>query len=85
MDCRGCYTAMATLHMLGLDSSSVVQRSGLVSFVQRCQVRSGCQAAYAVCTTRMSCCSALCAYLRHSSWEVTMQLRLLKQASMVKY
>lgn len=39
MDCRGCYTAMATLHMLGLDPSGVLERSNMVSFVQRCQVR----------------------------------------------
>ena len=39
MDCRGCYTALAALHMLGLDPSGVLERSDLVSFVWRCQVR----------------------------------------------
>ena len=55
MDCRGCYTAMVTLHMLGLDGSDVVQRSGMVSFVQRCQVSDVCQAAQGALRLFMTC------------------------------
>lgn len=35
---RGCYTAMATAHMLGLDKNDLASRSGMVEYVKRCQV-----------------------------------------------
>ena len=37
VDCRGCYTAMATLHLLKIDPTTVVARSGMVDFIKRCQ------------------------------------------------
>ena len=37
VDCRGCYTAMATLHLLKIDPIVVVASSGMVDFVRRCQ------------------------------------------------
>ena len=38
VDCRGCYTAMATLHLLNMDPKTVVERAGMVDFISRCQV-----------------------------------------------
>jgi prenyltransferase beta subunit len=38
VDCRGCYTALATLQMLCLDKAEVLDRSGMVAFIRRCQV-----------------------------------------------
>ena len=37
MDCRGCYTAMATLRLLKMDPAAVVARAGMVDFIRRCQ------------------------------------------------
>ena len=39
-DLRACYIAMAVAHMLGLDKQELLQRSGMVEYVRRCQVRS---------------------------------------------
>ena len=36
---RGCYTAMATAHMLCLDKHALARRAGMASFIRRCQVR----------------------------------------------
>lgn len=38
VDCRGCYTAVAVLHMLELDKTEAITRSGMVDFIRRCQV-----------------------------------------------
>lgn len=38
VDIRGCYCAVAVCHMLGLDPEPLVQRCGMVDFIQRCQV-----------------------------------------------
>ena len=38
VDCRGCYTAMATLHLLRIDPKTVMERAGMVDFISRCQV-----------------------------------------------
>ena len=38
VDVRGCYTAVATAHMLGLDKVSLAKQAGMVEFVTRCQV-----------------------------------------------
>ena len=38
MDVRGCYTAMATAHMLGLDKHALAEKAGMVQYVKRCQV-----------------------------------------------
>lgn len=40
MDCRGCYTAMATLRLLKMDPAAVVARAGMVDFIRRCQASS---------------------------------------------
>lgn len=37
-DLRACYIAMAIAHMLGLDKQELVARSGVASYVKRCQV-----------------------------------------------
>jgi hypothetical protein len=37
---RGCYCAMATAHMLGLDAPALAQAASMVDFVQSCQVSS---------------------------------------------
>ncbi len=39
VDCRGCYTAVATLHMLNMDKAAVLQLSGMAEFIGRCQAR----------------------------------------------
>jgi prenyltransferase beta subunit len=39
VDCRGCYTAVATLHMLNLDKAAVLQLSSMAEFIGRCQAR----------------------------------------------
>lgn len=36
---RSCYTAMAIAHMLGLDKAALAERSGMVDYIARCQVR----------------------------------------------
>ena len=38
--CAGCYTAMATAHLLGLDTATLARRAGMVEYVRSCQVRS---------------------------------------------
>ena len=38
VDVRGCYTAVATAHMLGLEKDSLAKQAGMVNFVTRCQV-----------------------------------------------
>ena len=38
VDVRGCYTAMATAHMLKLDKQALAQKAGMVQYVKRCQV-----------------------------------------------
>jgi len=35
---RGCYTAMATAHMLGLDKQKLAEGAGMLQYVRRCQV-----------------------------------------------
>lgn len=35
---RGCFTAMASAHMLGLDCKALAERSGMVKYITRCQV-----------------------------------------------
>jgi hypothetical protein len=40
VDCRGCYTAMATLRLLKMDPAAVVARAGMVDFIRRCQASS---------------------------------------------
>ena len=35
---RGCYCAMATAHMLGLDAPALAQAASMVDFVRSCQV-----------------------------------------------
>ena len=53
MDVRGCYTAVATAHMLGLDAQELAKKAALVEYVQRCQVRGlapGCKS-YGSCPT----------------------------------
>ena len=37
VDCRGCYTAMATLHLLKMDPYNVIEQAGMVDFIRRCQ------------------------------------------------
>lgn len=37
VDCRGCYTAMATLHLLRMDPYNVIEQAGMVDFIKRCQ------------------------------------------------
>ncbi|KAK9908192.1 hypothetical protein WJX75_004005 [Coccomyxa subellipsoidea] len=41
VDCRGCYTAVATLHMLNLDKAAVLQLSSMAEFIGRCQTYEG--------------------------------------------
>lgn len=56
MDVRGCYTAMAIAHMLGMDKQRLAERAGMADFLRRCQVsmwqrsgRSGCTIDTATC------------------------------------
>ncbi|CAL8469676.1 g9217 [Coccomyxa elongata] len=41
VDCRGCYTAIASLHMLHLDKEEILERSGMADFISRCQTYEG--------------------------------------------
>ncbi|GMH43211.1 hypothetical protein BSKO_11133 [Bryopsis sp. KO-2023] len=41
VDVRGCYTAMATAHLLGLDKAEIAERCGMVAFIKRCQSHEG--------------------------------------------
>lgn len=41
IDIRGCYTAIATAHMLGLDKTRLVEKSGMVDYIKRCQSHEG--------------------------------------------
>lgn len=38
VDVRGCYTALAVAHMLGLDKTQLAEKSGSAKFIKRCQV-----------------------------------------------
>lgn len=40
-DVRACYTALAVAHMLNLDVAELVQLSGMVEYVARCQTYEG--------------------------------------------
>lgn len=40
-DLRSCYCALAVAHMLNLDVQTLVQKSGVVDYIQRCQTYEG--------------------------------------------
>lgn len=41
VDIRGCYTAMATARMLGLDTARLVEKSGMLDYIKKCQSHEG--------------------------------------------
>ena len=57
---RGCYTAMATAHMLSLDKFALAEQAGMVQYVKRCQVEQHhalfCLGPYFALPCRMRCC-----------------------------
>ena len=47
VDVRGCYTAMATAHMLNVDKRALAELADMVTYVKRCQVN--CQHQFPLC------------------------------------
>jgi prenyltransferase beta subunit len=39
VDVRGCYCALASCEMLGLDKAAVAAACGMIDYIRRCQVR----------------------------------------------
>ena len=63
MDCRGCYTAMATLRLLKMDPAAVVARAGMVDFIRRCQASSAVHSCRRTFSFRVPGCSECLTYL----------------------
>ena len=71
VDCRGCYTAMATLHLLKIDPTTVVARSGMVDFIKRCQASSlPCMYTSAVGSSAVTADAVLTWHAQTMTWHV---------------
>lgn len=41
IDMRGCYTALAVCHVLGLDKFTIAQKSNIIHYIKSCQTYEG--------------------------------------------